>query len=163
MKKITFTTDEVEKIKDNAKQAEWISGFSCIRTDKEIRKENMSNDQITGQLGEAALSKFLTGDIDLYIKTRDLRNSDKYKGDDGSDLNGYRVDSKTSRMRAGFNYDYHLYVRNREYHEDVMYYLCLVPVKENNVVYIMGKKLGKELPPPIGDRRELPMSKLDKI
>jgi len=160
IKKISITENELKIISYYAKQLE-LNGVSRIR-DKEDRKKNLKIDQLTGQLGEAALSKLLTGNIDLYSKTRKHKNEHIRDGDDGSDLIGYRVDAKASRARMPKGFKYHLMVRDREYHSDVMYYLALIPLNSTDV-YFVGQMIGNELPPSEDGKRKVRMDKLHQI
>lgn len=159
-KKISFTEEELKIISYHAKQLEF-NGISRIR-ESEDRKKNLKIDQLTGQLGEAALSKLLTGSIDLYDRTRKQKEKHIRDGDDGSDLIGYRVDVKTSRTRMPKGFLYHLMVRDKEYHEDVMYYHALVPMNSTDV-YFTGTMEGSELPESQDGKRTVRMDNLHPI
>lgn len=161
IKKITITEEELKVISYHAEQLHFC-GISRIR-EKEDRRKNLEIDQLTGQLGEAALSKLLTGSIDLYDETRKRKEEHLRDGDDGSDLIGYRVDVKTSRARMPKGFLYHLMVRDREYHPDVMYYHAMIPMEKNDAVYFTGTMMGNELPKSVDGKRTVRMDKLHPI
>lgn len=141
---IDFTEEELCAIFQMARLAE-IGGRSNFRN-KESRAECLSMDQSVGQLGEAALSKYLTGNIDLYIKTREFKNRNPNIGDDGCDLIGYRVDIKTSLMRYNMPpEDYNLLVRPTEEHPNHFYIQALVARNSTSVI-LMGWASSEELP-----------------
>lgn len=154
MKNIRLTNDELLIIKRNAE----LKGFPS-RTSfygKVYNKDKMLADQFTGQMGEAALSKYLTGSIDLYIKTRADRNDNPFQGDGGPDLLGYKVDIKTSKMINNNINGYHLWVREKEFHRQIKYYLALIPSDKNDQVQIIGWINGADIPKSkYGDRRQV--------
>jgi len=120
-------------------------------------------DQFTGNAGEAALSKFLTGSIDLYLKTKQERELSNWTGDYTSDLLGLQVDVKTSRMRHGPDFPYHLWIRSMEYHHKTKYVLALMPVDRDDLVLLIGWIEGSDIGPPsdkFSDRREVPIERL---
>lgn len=158
VKTIVFTSSEMQQIAINAKLIE-MGGVSQIRPGAE-RLPYLGVDQYTGQAGEAALSKYLTGNMDLYLQTRAERNRDRTKGDNGRDLLGLDVDIKTSRMRRSHSFDYRLWVRPHEYHKEVCYYLGLMDVGIDDLAFIVGW-CGGEWLPKVDDRYEIPMSKLN--
>lgn len=151
-------SDTIRKFSTNAE----IGGMSNIRSDDD-RKQKLKTDQYIGQAGNAALSLYLTGSIDLYIKTRQKQDENKYRGDNGEDLIGFPVDVKTSVMRRGPDFNYHLYVRDREYHRGIIYVLGLMSESNLNVVSLVGFKSSEHLPQSIDGRREVPMSGLDEM
>lgn len=122
-----------------------IGGQSNIRADSEARQRLLREDQFTSALGELALSVYITGSHDAYVETRNARNQDKYTGDNGSDLLGHNIDMKTSRMRRGIHFMYNLWVRPREYKEETIYYLGLVPENRDDIVYLAGWAYGTQL------------------
>jgi hypothetical protein len=63
-------------------------------------------------------------------------------------------------MPKGFLY--HLMVRDREYHSDVLYYHALVPMNSTDV-YFTGTMMGNELPPSEDGKRTVRMDKLHPI
>ena len=139
---ITFTSQELNVIKQYAKNAE-LGGKSNIRTKN--RQETLSLDQLTGQCGEAALSKLFTGNLDEYIQSRDKKDKTPWIGDGGSDLLDMGIDVKTSRMRAGKNFLYHLWVRPKEYHPKTIYYLALMEPDIDDEVHFIGWVQGQYL------------------
>lgn len=144
MVKVTFSDEELELIKKNAELTSFY-GASRVRHQKEERMKMMDVDQMTGQLGEAALSKYITGDIDLYLRTRDERNKNPYEGDGGSDLLGLNVDVKTSQARYGKNFNYHLWVRPHEYHPETVYVFALIYPDEPTTVVLIGWIRGENI------------------
>jgi hypothetical protein len=141
---ISITLDEKQfsLLSGHAQKAE-IGGVSRVRTDD--RKEKLSEDQLHAQEGECALSIAYTGDTDLYERTRLEREKNPYVGDNGSDLLGLNVDIKTSVMRRGRDFLYHLWIRPEEYHKETIYYLGLIDPEEPNVVIIDGWARGKNI------------------
>ena len=152
MLKIKLSSQEIELVKKYSVNAE-LGGKSNIRSDTN-RRSTLAGDQLTAQLGEAALSKFMTGSVDLYEKTRQERDLDKWHGDKGSDLLGYNVDVKTSRARRGLDFPYNLWVREREYHEDTIYFLAIVSEDDDSSVFFLGWCLGSEIKSKTDDRYE---------
>lgn len=99
----------------------------------------MAEDQLLGQLGQYALSVYLTGNDLAYRKARCKANQSPLKGDGGFDILGLKVDVKTSRMR--YSQDalaYQLIVPPSERHPDWTYVLALIPKDCNNRVYLVG-------------------------
>lgn len=145
MKIIAISHEDFVVIRHNARLAA-IGGMSYIYAPAE-RQKKLIDDQVTGQLGEAAFCICKTGSIAAYRKHRAYRNSDPYAGDGGIDFifDGQVYDVKTSRMRAANGHHYHLWVRPAEYHPDVFYVLALVPEGRNDTVHIMGYARGEEL------------------
>lgn len=109
----------------HAQQAE-IGGQSNIR-EKNGRKENMAIDQLVGQLGEYALSMYLTGSPIEYQRQRTIANTFPSLGDNGQDIFGLNIDVKTSAMRNRPSpLDYTLAVRPKEVEPEWCYVLALV-------------------------------------
>jgi hypothetical protein len=160
MKKVFIQREELNIIEGFAKNAQ-LGGKSNIRTFDRIEK--LKEDQLTAQLGEAALSKLITGSIGLYIQTRQMRDKTPWKGDGGTDLIGYKIDVKTSRARRGLDFPYHLWVREREYNPETIYYLAIVPADKNDVVYFLGWAQGKYFGEKKGDRYELSCKQLNPM
>ena len=80
-------------------------GSSCYRSDHERADEsNTANvlDGITGQAGNYALIKWFFGNDapTIYEQTRRKANESPFRGDMGSDIIGYYVDVKTSKVLA---------------------------------------------------------------
>lgn len=151
MLKIQITKNELSIIQGYAQKAQ-LGGKSNIRTSD--RMQTLAGDQLTAQLGEAALSKYITGSISLYEKTRQERDKDRWRGDNGSDLLGYKIDVKTSRARRGMNFPYNLWIREKEYHADTIYILAVIPENETDV-YFLGWCYGEDVKNKNGDRYEL--------
>lgn len=129
---IGFQDDEIKLILDNAREAE-LGGRTWVRDYRDPRYT--ATDSEVGQLGEAALSKFLTGNIEAYKQSRAIRNADRWEGDGGIDLPGTKLDIKTSLARQGLDFAYHLWVREKEYHQDNLYVLGIVEALD---VFLLG-------------------------
>lgn len=128
---------EIRVCLKNAQQAE-IGGQSNIR-EGEQREAALSVDQLVGQLGEYALSVYMTGDATEYHRQRMVANNYSAHGDLGQDFLGLNVDIKTSAMRSSTNpLDYTLAVRPKELHDNWCYVLALVqPNGQNGLVPTM--------------------------
>lgn len=140
---IRFTEEEMLIIARQAKQTE-LGGLSTIRL-AEDRLTRLAEDQYVGAMGEAALSKYLTGSLELYEKTRLTKNLKPWDGDGGCDLLGYKIDIKTSLMRSRLGHDYHLWVRSKEYHPEGCYILGLAQMAIMSDIYLAGWVGGWEL------------------
>ena len=166
IKKIYLVKEELDIIKDNAKKAVLNIESTCSFSDDDSQERILEN-QFVAQLGEAGLSKMITGSIELYKDTRNYRNKNPYKGDGGKDLLGILADIKTSRARVGMSYNYNLWIPGSQYHPEIDYLLGLIETSRNDVVYIVGWLLGKEIPldPRNNDsrRRGIPRSKLKSM
>lgn len=117
-----------------------IGGRSNIRQ-RNDRQNRLTEDNLIGQLCNAAGSKFSFGNIDSYIELRNQANANPLQGDNGIDLPGQSVDFKGSLMRASLNpLHYRLPVRPREIHDNWNYVLILVPpgYEIPKSVYIVG-------------------------
>lgn len=139
---------------EQAERAE-VGGRSNIRNGDE-RAAQLKMDQIIGQLGEYALSMYLTGSPIEYLRQRTIANMYPDIGDSGQDIFGLNLDVKTSIMRRPDKpaLQYTLAVRPREMHKDWCYVLALVmpnghsglsraiPVR----VFLVGWLNGNELP-----------------
>jgi hypothetical protein len=103
-----------------------VGGQSQVRSGQD-RQQQLATDQLVGQLGELALSKYLGGTRLFYELTRTIRDLDPHAGDGGGDLLATNVDVKCSLMRAANNpLAYRLLVRPRERHPNTVYVLALV-------------------------------------
>lgn len=121
---IHLRSDELRLIEHFAEQAA-VGGTSHVRGAD--RGDKLRDDQLVGQLGECALSRYLSGSSVLYTLTRTRRNLEPHLGDDGGDLIGSNVDVKTSVMRYSPEpLHYRLLVRPAELHPDTVYVLALV-------------------------------------
>jgi len=138
-----------------------INGRSTIHKDRVERKAQLMEDEIVGMLGVIAFSKVFFGRVHPFVEARWVASQHPKEGDGGSDFIGSNIDVKNSRMRAGPDpLAYHLWVRQREWHEDVVYVRAMTPeidiLKKRATVYLVGWALGTELPEPnFEDRREL--------
>lgn len=121
---IQLRPDELRLVEHFADQAA-IGGTSHVRHDD--RQDKLRDDQLVGQLGEAALSRYLCGSTVRYTLTRTRRNLQPHLGDAGGDLVGSNIDVKTSVMRYSPEpLQYRLLVRPAELHPDTVYVLALV-------------------------------------
>jgi len=122
-------TPHLSLIRANARLAE-LGCTSHVRG-REDRIPRLAEDQFVGQVGECALSVWLTGSADAYRRSRERANADPYVGDDGSDLPGSRIDVKTSRWRTRLLLlSHHLLVREAERHEGTTYVLALARIDD---------------------------------
>ena len=127
-------------------QAASIGGVSRVRMHA-TRAAMLQADQVVGQLGEAALSKYLTGSVDLWLATRAVRNAAPTTGDQGGDLLGWNVDVKTSVMRRSKDPNsYRLLVRPAERTKGTVYILALVDSPESTAVILVGWLAEHDLP-----------------
>ena len=134
-------------IRYNAQEAE-IGGGSHVRSGKD-RKDSLSVDQVVGQMVNYAGILYLTGSMLSYAEARKKANRNKYVGDGGVDVPGYRIDTKGSLMRASPDpLRYRLAVRPRERHIGSAYVLGLVPSISGSLVYLVGWWTDERLPPP---------------
>lgn len=125
-----------------------LGGVSRVRA-AEDRQATLVQDQLVGQLGTLALTKYLYGTTERYLFSRYYQNKTPHEGDGGEDLPGTNVDVKTSVMRYGQDpVQYNLCVRPREVHQGWVYVLALVPkdFESNRVVHLMGWASVDDLP-----------------
>jgi hypothetical protein len=107
-----------------ARQAQ-IGGSSQIRAG-DAREANLDDDQLTGQMCEAAVSKLLFGSLQPYCVSRWHAGHHRFSGDGGSDIPGTNIDVKGSLMRYTSDpLAYNLLVRPRERHPGIIYVHCL--------------------------------------
>jgi hypothetical protein len=119
-----FSQNELALIRALAKKAE-IGGKSHIRSND--RMSALSEDQLVGQIGTAALHKYWYGHLVEYRKQRMWQNLFPTSGDGGSDLFPANIDVKASKIRNDMPFDnYHLLIRPKERHEGWVYILALV-------------------------------------
>lgn len=143
---IQLRPDEVQLVEHFAAQAA-IGGTSHVRGSD--RQETLRDDQLVGQLGECALSRYLCGSSLLYAITRTMRNLEPTTGDGGGDLLGTNVDVKTSVMRYSPEpRQYRLLVRPAELHPNTMYVLALVypDWRTTREVILVGWATREDLP-----------------
>lgn len=145
-----------------------LGGRSHIRMQTD-RKKKLEDDQFVGLAGVAAFCKWMYGNLDLFEETRKEADKHRWNGDGGSDLLGLAIDIKTSRMRAGPDYPYHLYIREAEYHPKTCYILALMPPDKDNWCNLCGFCDGLFLPDPTpsadgwGPRRSLRIDELNPM
>lgn len=149
MPKVSITDEEYRLCRYYARNA-CIGGKSQFRTDD--RMENLFEDQLIGQLGNCALSKWISGSVELYVEARERCDANPHQGDDGSDIPFSNIDIKTSMMRKDQDHTrYNLLVAPAELHEENwIYILGLVPKfdVETGVVdevWLIGWKTGQEM------------------
>lgn len=109
--------------------------------------ERRVEDQLVGQLGNAALSYYMTGSYEKWKLSRMVANQHPKSGDGGSDIPGCNVDIKTSCMRGSMDpMEYHLPVPPEELHEGIVYVLGLVmkPLVPPIDVFLVGWATGEE-------------------
>ena len=105
----------------------WLGGNSQIR-EVEDRREMLIEDQLVGQIGNAAGCLWWYGNMDAYLQSREIANADPWRGDGGSDLPGLHIDFKTSMMRGPQDPAYYkLLVRPAERHKGCVYIRVLIP------------------------------------
>lgn len=104
-----------------------LGGVSQIR-DRQDRQENLGIDQLVGQIGQYAGSRWLTGSSEQYRVSRWVANRNPELGDGGSDILASNIDFKASLVRNTSKslLTYNLPVRQRERHTDWLYVLVLV-------------------------------------
>lgn len=143
---IQLRPDELRLIEHFANQA-MIGGTSHVRGDDRTAK--LLDDQLVGQLGECALSRYLCGSSLLYAITRTMRNLQPTQGDGGGDLLGTNIDVKCSVMRYSPEpLHYRLLVRPAELHPRTVYVLALVRPdwRETREVTLVGWATREDLP-----------------
>jgi hypothetical protein len=117
---------EMSLIRRMARAAE-VGGKSHIRKGSD-RSDNLSIDQLVGQIGTYAGCKYLQGDIKDYRISRYYANKAPTVGDGGADVTGSNIDFKASAVRNSSKplTTYKLLVRPRELHDSWVYILVLV-------------------------------------
>lgn len=135
---IRLRSSEMDLIRWWARQKEF-DGASQFR-DRQRRNERMSEDQLTGQMCDAAASKLLFGSLHPYCISRWHASIHPYVGDGGSDLPGTNIDVKGRLMRHSKEVmDYDLLVRPAERHAGTVYVHCVrEPDGIEGLVYIVG-------------------------
>ena len=104
-----------------------IAGKSICRPKGRVqRKEEHFRDQLVGCLGNLALSLYVTGGPDEFIRSRVKAALDPWAGDGGTDILGMRVDMKASLEDKGNWRNYHLIIHPQDLHEDTNYYFGVV-------------------------------------
>lgn len=145
---ITHVVDPkyISLIIDNSKKAE-IGGQSQIRNSVQ-RQQQLSEDQLVGQISTFCGSMILTGSPNGYIQAREKANANPTQGDNGIDICGLsNVDIKGSLMRYSSNpLSYRLLVRPRERHKNWIYVLGLVPKERPYKCHLVGWAKDSDLP-----------------
>lgn len=124
--RLGFNAEQITLAKKYAKNAE-IGGGSSVRSAD--RKTELSFDQFKGQIGNMALSLYLSGTLEGYIASREKADKNPTLGDDGSDYPNLLWDVKTSGVKRGSRRrmgDYRLCVRPAEIHPETTYVLALL-------------------------------------
>lgn len=137
---VNLRKSEMNLIKRMAQQAE-VGGRSQIRKGQD-RSDNLSIDQLVGQIGTYVGCKYIQGDIKDYRVSRYYANKAPTVGDGGADITGSNIDFKASEIRNP-NKDlmtYKLLVRPRERHDDWVYVLILVSdiSEASSTAHILG-------------------------
>lgn len=128
----------LDQISKNVSAAS-IGGTSRVR-EKNERQYYLNIDQWVGQLGEAALSLWLTKSLFAYFEARERKNLHPHAGDNGWDLLDYPADVKSSNAKIPNKplINYNLIVPPEEIH-DVIYILGLIKRNPPNInLYLMG-------------------------
>ena len=135
---------ELQLCQNYAKLAE-IGGISQIRAGKS-RSQELSTDQLIGQIGQYVGTCWLTGNQHQYQLSRWVANQYPYSGDGGTDILGANVDFKASRLSMSRPIsEHHLLVRPAERKKNYLYILILVDLK-NLLVYLVGWASEADLP-----------------
>lgn len=141
---VEFTQEERELIAHHAQHATLPVGRSKIFTGNpdqlELRELERAENQYVGMATEAAFAlwaaRFESGGFAGWVARRELRNQNKFTGDDGVDcvlVGGTRVDVKGSEPPPGWDFD-----------EDTAMKLCLTherdmdPIKMSDIVYVFA-------------------------
>lgn len=139
---ITFrlTKSELSLIRRMACAAE-VGGRSQVR-EGAARSDNLSIDQLVGQIGTYVGCKYFQGDNKDYRISRYYANKAPTVGDGGADITGSNLDFKTSKIRNPEKelLTYKLLVRPRELHDNWVYVLILVSeiTDTGAVAHILG-------------------------
>jgi hypothetical protein len=130
----------------------WFDGNSNVREGAD-RDDRLVEDQLVGQIGEAAGILWWYGSIEPYLKSREIANATPWKGDGGTDVRGLHLDFKASMMRGPQDPSfYYLPVRPRERHKGCVYVRVLMPkfkledLSNGLNVYIAGWAKESDLP-----------------
>ena len=149
---VYLTRSELVLCYENAVKA-CLGGISRIREGQD-RQSKLFEDQLVGQIGNAAGCKWFYGNVEDYKAVRDRANAAPTLGDGGFDLTGLNTDFKCSLMRGKSRnpLDYRLLVRPNERHEDWLYVLLLIEeinygkMKDGMLVHLVGAASDSELP-----------------
>jgi hypothetical protein len=142
---ISISASTLKTVTTRAQKA-CIGGSSQIRDDTS-RKENLFEDQLIGQIGTFALSKYLLGNGMAYLQARYVAEKFPTRGDGGEDLIGLNIDIKATKHRYPEKspLDYHLAVRGRERHKEWIYIFALVDPDKISIKLI-GWASDRDLP-----------------
>jgi hypothetical protein len=134
-----------------------VGGGSQLKSAAE-RKDlcDLVSDQLVGHLGSLAFHTFAFGKNEgrrRFISSRERADRNPTKGDNGQDIDGQKVDFKTSLRRYQDKAlgDYQLAVREREKHADTLYVLNLVEPLDHDakrpsrLVRLVGFALEQEM------------------
>jgi hypothetical protein len=134
---LQINPSEMRMIQLMAKAAER-GGKSKVRED---RWQNMTEDQLIGQIGAYAGHRYWYGHSQGYLQSRHVCNMYPDVGDGGSDIIGANIDFKASRVRSSTRplEHYNLAVRKGERHTGNVYVLVLVETDfESATAHLMG-------------------------
>lgn len=137
-------------IEKHARLAE-MGGVSRVRPDRQDRVDSLKTDQLVGQIGQYAGSKWMTGSAEPYRLSRWVANQNPDRGDGGSDILGSNIDFKASLVRRSDRslLQYNLPVRPHERHGGWIYVLVLVTDLQpqvSAVANLMGWVMDEDLP-----------------
>ena len=135
---VSFTDPQYKIIQEHAKKAD-IGGKSLI----DDRRKYQPQDQLVGQLSEAALFVRLGKGFDAYDERRKKINKTPLKGDGGYDMidsDGRKVDSKGSlaRKESYSLLNYHLYIHDQERKHCDRFVFSLVEPHDWQTVKMIG-------------------------
>jgi hypothetical protein len=147
--KMALGADDMRIIRIMAQEWDY-PGASNIR-DPIDRANNLSEDAMTGQIGNYAGIKYWDGSVFDYMVTRFYARQQKFKGDQGYDRPACTIDFKASKIR---NLDkalleYHLRVPPKERRPGWTYVLILTEwemQRDNASVYLIGWATDEMLP-----------------
>lgn len=146
MEYVTINPHDLEIVKRNA-EAMCMGGKSNVRKGKD-RMDNLSKDQMVGQIAEYCACLVLTGNPDAYFAKREIMNANPRSSDGGSDLHGIeRLDIK-GRGYESENFFYHrgMLVQPNEMRKGWRYVHCLVPRYKMDGCYVAGWAMDDDFP-----------------
>lgn len=117
-----------------------VSGHSNVREGSE-RAQALAEDQLVGQMCNAAVCKLLTGSLHAYNISRWHAEQHPFANDNGSDLPGTNIDVKGRLLRFSKNpMDYLLLVRPKERHASNVYVHCACDMGDGGrgIVQVIG-------------------------
>lgn len=136
MRPVTFpVTGALRRLAEDYASRAALGGQSHVR-DADARRAALSEDQVTGQLGQIALHLYWHGHLHLYRVGRTVQDQYPTVGDGGMDMVGTNLDVKTSLVRTALPLEkHHLLVRPAERHPDWCYVQALLTESE---IHLMG-------------------------